>query len=120
MRKRRWWYRPGSAVIEFTGAAFMLVLTLIFILQGGLLMTTQIAASAAAREGARAAVTIPPGDVQAAVTRAAAGYTTQSLEVKHNGDSVTVQVYLQPPVVFSMFAGWNWPVHGTTTMRQEQ
>ncbi|MBA3944896.1 MAG: pilus assembly protein [Herpetosiphonaceae bacterium] len=120
MLKRRWRQQQGSAVIEFTGAASMLVLTLILILQGGLLMTTQIAASTAAREGARAAVTVPPGNIQSAVTRAAAGYQTQSLQVRRNGDSVTVQVYLQPPVVFGMFANWNWPIHGATTMRQER
>ena len=120
MLKRSWRQQHGSAVIEFTGAAFMLVLMLIFIMEGGLLMTTQIAASTAAREGARAAVTLPPGDVQAAVARAANGYQTQSLQVNRTGDSVTVQVYLKAPVIFSMFKDWNWPIHGSTTMRREQ
>lgn len=112
--------QSGSAVIEFTGALFGFVLMLIFILEGGALMVTQVAANNAAREGARAAVTLPPGDPHAAATRASTGFPERHISVSGGGDSVTVTVRLKTPFVFNIVDDWNWWVRGTATMRRER
>lgn len=112
-------YRRGSAVIEFTAAMFMFVLVLIFILQGGALMFTAVTAANAAREGARAAVTLPPGDPYSAVQRVARQFPSE-VNVGGGGDSVTVNVRLRAPVLFDAVADWDWWVSATSTMRRER
>lgn len=116
-RKRR--RQPGSAVIEFTGAMFLFVLVLIFILQAGALMHTLITATNAAREGARVAVTLPPGDPQAAVARIAPQFDRE-VRVSGGGDNIKVEVRLRTPVFFDAVADWNWWVTASSTMRRER
>lgn len=116
-RIRRW--HAGSSVVEFTGAMFMFVLVLIFILQAGALMYTLVTATNAAREGARVAVTLPPGDPQAAVARVAPQFDRE-VRVSGGGDNVKVEVRLRTPVFFDAVADWNWWVTASSTMRRER
>lgn len=109
----------GSASIEFAGAMLVFVLVLIFVLQAGALMVTQVTATNAAREAARAAATLPPGDPLAAAERAAPGLERQ-IEIQGSGDSVTVLVRLKTPLVFEAVESWNWWVHAAATMRRER
>jgi Flp pilus assembly protein TadG len=109
----------GSASIEFAGAMIVLALVLVMVFQAGAMMVTQVAATNAAREGARAAVTLPPADPHAAVQRAASGYE-QRVSVHGGGDSVTVQVELKVPVIFRVVSDWNWWVQSSATMRRER
>ncbi len=109
----------GSASIEFAGAMIVFALVFMLILQAGSLMSTQVTATNAAREVARAAVTIPPGDPQAALERAAPGLERQ-LDLSGSGDSVTASVRLKTPLIFSSLAHWDWWVHSSATMRRER
>ncbi len=112
--------QSGSAVVEFTGALFGFVLVLIFILQAGALMVTQVAANNAAREGVRAAVTLPPGNPRLAVERASTGFPDREISIQGGGDSVTVVVRLKTPFVLKIVSDWNWWVRGAATMRRER
>lgn len=109
----------GSAVVEFTAAMFLFVLVLIFILQAGALMHTLATATNAAREGARAAVTLPPSDPYEAVARVAPQFERE-VKVSGGGDSVKVEVRLLTPVFFDAVADWNWWVTASSTMRRER
>lgn len=109
----------GSAGIEFAGASLVFAMVLVFLIQAGAMMVTQGAAANAAREGARAAVTVPPSDPVLAVRRAAPSYDPR-VAVQSNSDSVTVVVQLDTPVLFSTVAKWNWTVQGAATMRRER
>ena len=111
--------KAGSATAEFAGAMLVFALVFISILQGGALMVTAVAATNAAREGARAAVTLPPGDPYAAAARAAPQFE-RAVEVGGNGDSVRVVVHLKTPVLFGMVADWDWWVQSSATMRRER
>lgn len=91
-------YRAGSASIEFAAGLAAFVLILALTLQGAVVIATHMTAVQAAREGARAAATLPPGDAHAAVARVAAAYRRQ-VAVHYAGDSVTVAVRLDVPVV---------------------
>jgi len=110
----------GSQSIEFAGATLVFALVLIFILQAGAMMTTQVTAANAAREVARAAVSLPPGDVEAALRRAAPANMAREMNVESSGDSVRVTVRLQTPLIFDAVRDWNWWVQGTATMRRER
>jgi Flp pilus assembly protein TadG len=113
-RKRR-----GSASIEFAGAMIMFALVMVFILQAGAMMVAQVAATNAAREGARAAVTRPAGDPVAAASRTIEHYEKQ-INVNRGLDSATVTVRIKTPMMFQVVSDWNLWVQGRATMRQEQ
>ena len=108
----------GSASIEFAGAAFVFALTLVFILQAGAMMVTQVTATNAAREAARAAVTRPPGDPELAAARAAPGIERE-MSVQRGKDRVTVTIRLKTPLIFDVVKDWNWWVQSSATMRRE-
>jgi hypothetical protein len=110
-------WQAGSASIEFAGAMLAFALIFVLTLHAGALMVAQVAATNAAREGARAAVTLPPGDPHAAVARAAPGYARQ-VSVQGGGDSVTVAVRLNVPAIFRVTEGWT--VSSSATMRRER
>ena len=115
MRRRQ----PGSAVAEFTVSFALLILVLVAIIQGGMLMVTLITASNAAREVARAAVTVPPGDVQAIAAQASMSFE-RDVQLQRSGGSVKATVRLKTPLVFQAFPEWGLWVSGSTTMRQER
>jgi|GEM_PF-6640134 len=112
-------HAPGSASLEFAGATFALLLTLVFILHAGIVMVTMVTATNAAREGARAAVTLPPGDPVAAATQASPGFARQ-IDVQGGSDSVKVTVRLKTPLVSPAIAGWDWWLTSSATMRRER
>ena len=116
LRQRR---QPGSAVAEFTVSFALLILVLVTIVQGGMIMVTLITASNAAREVARAAVTVPPGDVQAIAEQATLSFQ-RDVQLQRTGQSVKATVRLKTPLVFQAFPEWGFWVSGSTTMRQER
>ena len=111
--------QPGSAVAEFTVSFALLILVLVTIVQGGMIMMTAITASNAAREVARAAVTVPPGDVQSIAAQASLNFE-RDVSVQRTGQSVKATVRLKTPLVFQAFPEWGFWVTGSTTMRQER
>jgi Flp pilus assembly protein TadG len=112
-------YRHGSAVAEFAGTIFLLIMVFIAIIQAGLMMHAAVTASNAAREAARAAVTRPAGDPYGAARRAAPGFNPQ-VAIQRGGDSVTARVRIKTPLVFSAFGEWAPWINMSTTMRQER
>lgn len=114
-----WRYQRGSASLEFAGATFVLLLTLVFILHAGLLMVTMVTATNAAREGARAAVTLPPGDPVAAARNASPGFA-RDINVQAGGDSVRVTVRLKTPMISNVIGGGDWWLTSSATMRRER
>lgn len=115
-RKR---YAHGSASLEMAGVAFVFVMLFIFIMQAGMLMYAQVTAVNAAREGARAAATLPPADPYAAIERASRGFQRQ-VSVQMGGDQVRVKVALKMPLLFNSISGWElWP-DSTSVMRRER
>jgi hypothetical protein len=101
------------------GATLVFVMLFIFIMQAGMLMHAQVTAANAAREGARAAATLPPADPYAAVARASRGFERQ-VSVQMGGDQVRVTVALKMPLLFKSISGWDlWP-NSTSVMRRER
>lgn len=109
----------GSASIEFAGAMIVFALMMVFILQAGAMMVAQVAATNAAREGARAAATLPPGDPVAAASRTIE-HMEREINVGGVGDAVTVVVRIKTPVIFQVVRDWDWWVQGRATMRRER
>lgn len=94
-------------------------LVMVFIFQAGAMMVAQVAATNAAREGARAAAALPPGDPISAANRSLPPFERE-IAVDGGGDAVTVYVRVKTPVLFSVVKDWNWWVQSSATMRREQ
>ncbi len=94
-------------------------LVMIFIFQAGAMMVAQVAATNAAREGARAAAALPPGDPITAASRSLPPFERE-ISVGGEGESVTVYVRVKTPVLFSAVKDWNWWAQSSATMRREQ
>lgn len=119
MMHRRWRYARGSTSLEMAGTAFVFIMMLISIMQGGMFMYAQVTAANAAREGARAAATLPPADPYAAVARASQGFT-HNVSVQQGGDRVVVKVQVKMPLLFNSIIGWDLWANSTSVMRRER
>lgn len=112
-------YARGSTSLEMAAAALVFAMLLIFIFQAGMFMHAQVTAANAAREGARAAATLPPADPYAAAARASRGFEHR-ISVRGGGDAVTVAVQLKMPVLFNSMSTWELWARSTSTMRRER